>query len=113
MIFQMLTLFNKKTAGENDGKKSQSHSLRVRQRSDFDAAIPFTLITVATPARATQENLFDLRLQGPFNTVVRTGLTPLPCSLSRRFSAYSSSSQPLFFKLTIYIRLFLECQVSH
>ena len=37
---------------------------------------------------------FALRLQGPFNAVVRAGLSPDARSLVRRFSAYYSSSTP-------------------
>jgi hypothetical protein len=62
MTFQILTLFNKKTAGDNDGKRASLTHFEYGIISNSNAAIPFTQITVATPARATQEIPFDLQL---------------------------------------------------
>jgi hypothetical protein len=68
------------------------------------------LITVATPAQATQD-FFALQLQGPFNSGVQTGLTPAPCSLGYRFRVYSPSSKPIrFIDLPSFTRTSDECQ---
>jgi hypothetical protein len=59
--------------------------------------MPSTLITVVTPAQATEpsDRPFTLQLRGPFNVDVRTGLSPYPRSLCRLIDAYSPSSQLL------------------
>jgi hypothetical protein len=59
--------------------------------------MPSALITVATPAQATEpsDRPFTLQLRGPFSADVRTGLSPFPRSLCRLIDAYSSSSQLL------------------
>ncbi len=113
MTFQTLTLLTKKPPVKTTGKRASLTHMEYGIVDQSNDAIPFTLITVASPARATREFPFDLQLQGPFDTVVRTRLTPVPCSLRRRFSGYSSSSRPFVFKLTFYIRLFFCCQGFH
>lgn len=40
--------------------------------------IPFTLITVASPAQANRVSAFALQLQGPFSFIVQAGLSLSP-----------------------------------
>jgi len=44
--------------------------------------IPFTLITVATPAQTTCLSAFALQLQGPFSLVVQAGISLFPALCS-------------------------------
>ena len=59
---------DKKFSGDEYNGNSQPHSLRVQAQS----AIPFTLITVASPAQATAD-AFAWQLRGPFGAVVWAG----------------------------------------
>lgn len=66
---------------------------RVRRCS----AIPVALITVAAPAQANWIAPFAWQLRGPFGVGARAGFSLDPCSLDRRFDAYSSPSLLLGF----------------
>jgi len=63
--------------GQLDGRNQQTSIIALL--SDL------ALITVAAPARTIHLSVFVPQLQGPFNFIVRAGLSPLAaCSLNRR-----------------------------
>jgi hypothetical protein len=80
------------------GKEGQPHSMVVLWLEQPDSKLIrydnyFALVTAAVPAQATGlDATFDWQLGGPFSDGVHTGIAPVPGSLGRRVSAYSSSS---------------------
>ncbi len=67
----------------------------------MDSFIPLALITVATPAQATNKRAFALQLQGPFNAYVRTGSHLYPLS------------GPPFWRLLVLFKVFHNLNLQH